>query len=52
MLIAPTGTGHRAFLSILLEDAAFTSNFSFASCFQTCSGFLLFPVLILTILIV
>lgn len=51
MLITPTGTGHRAFLSILLGDATFTSNFSFASCFQTCSGFLLFSIL-LTILIV
>lgn len=42
MLITPTGTGHRAFLSILLGDAAFISNFSFASCFQTRSEFFAF----------
>lgn len=52
LLLTPTGTGHGIFLSILLGDATFISNFFFASCFQTCSGSLLFPILTPTILIV
>lgn len=42
MLITPAGTGHGTLLSILLGDATFIAKVSSASCFQNCSGFLLF----------
>lgn len=48
----PQGLDMESFCPYCWGDAAFISNFFFASCFQTCSGSLLFPILTPKILIV